>query len=95
MKPYDNLPDGTILIHAEHQADLERLFARAGIDIQSIKTEEEFLTAHAAAGNILFETLLAGVESGDPVSVEAAQHFANGDISNFMAVLARSTFKPV
>jgi hypothetical protein len=80
MKPYDNLPDGTILIHAEHEADLKRLFARAGIDILLIKTEEEFLKAHSAAGDALFKTILSGVESSDPISTKAAQHFTDGDL---------------
>lgn len=95
MKPYDTLPDGTIQIHTDQHAALKSMFARAGVDIQSIKTEADFMKAHAAAGDVLFAILLSGVESGDPVSIKATKHFAEGDLSNFMATLARSTFKTV
>jgi hypothetical protein len=95
MKPYETLSDGTIRIYPEQQADLERMFARAGIDIQSIRTEDDFAKAHAAAGDALFAILFAGAESGDPVSMKAIKHFADGDLSNFMATLARSTFRTV
>lgn len=95
MKPYDLQPDGTIQIHPDQQADLEKMFARAGIDIRSLKTEEEFVKAHSTVGDVLFGHLIDAAENGDKSSLSALQHFANGDISNFKATLARSTFKAV
>jgi hypothetical protein len=95
MKPYDLLPDGTIHIHPEQRADLKRLFARAGIDIQSVKTEADFTTAHSAAGEVLFGILINAAENGDKTSRKALQQFADGDLSNFKATIARATFKAV
>jgi hypothetical protein len=95
MKPYKTLSDGTIRINHDQQADLERMFARTGIDIHSVRTEEDFKNAHAAAGDVLFAILFAGAENGDPVSMKVVRHFADGDLSNFMATLARSTFRTV
>jgi hypothetical protein len=95
MKPYDVHPDGAIRIHPDQQADLERLFGRAGIDIRSIQTEEDFRKAHAAAGEVLLGILFGAAEEGDQTSLKVVQQLAEGDLSNCKATLARSLFKAV
>lgn len=95
MKPYDLLPDGTIQIHPDQQADLERLFARAGVDPQSVKTEEDYDKALALAGGALFGLLFGAAEAGDQISQKALHQFTDGDLSNFKATIRRATFKPV
>jgi hypothetical protein len=86
-------PDGRIAFDPVHYDDQKRMFAAAGIDIESIHTEVDYQKAFSAAGDYFFDRLIKDARTGDKPCGVALQAFFDGRIGDFKALIRRQTFE--
>jgi hypothetical protein len=88
-------PDGAIEFNPEHYDEQKRMFASAGIDIGSIRTEADYRKAFSAAGDYFFDCLIEDATAGDKACRVAVEAFLNGRFNDFKALIRRQTFEVI
>jgi hypothetical protein len=86
-------PDGRIAFDPVHYDDQKRMFAAAGIDIESIRTEVDYREAFSAAGDYFFERLAEHADAGDKACRVAQQALCDKRPNEFKALIRRQTFE--
>jgi hypothetical protein len=85
--------NGMIAFDPVHYDDQKRMFAAAGIDIESIRTEVDYQEAFSTAGDYFFDRLVDDARAGDKPRGVALQAFLDGRVGDFKALIRRQTFE--